>query len=411
MTDAWRVLYLLNSAGGGATQGIVDLLQGIPPDQYEAYLVVPHEPDENQAGLFSEFVQQTFVVPMTWWNRKTEGPLLWRVLTWARALIRTWGRAKPTLTLCNLIRSHQIDLVYTNTAMILEGALAARLCRVPHIWHIKEGIGQQGRVKFWLPDWLLVKIITGLSAKVLVMTRFIGSIFERHQLYGPITQVYDGVYMNHYSGDLKGAVLRHEFGILDGQLLIGMVASPSSVWKEHEVFIEMAAHLISSHSNLRFVIFGTKPQKMKNPAYNGPWKYFQALKKRVSELGLDKRLIWAGIHPEIPQMMDALDLLVHPCRIEPFGRIAIEAMAARRPVIGPSSGGIAESVINGHTGYLVTPGDAKAFANCTTKLIQDDNLRQKMGNNGLEHVAVNFSMQKNIKVITDLFSNIINHPL
>jgi glycosyltransferase involved in cell wall biosynthesis len=406
-----RVLFLMNSASGGATQGIVDLLQGIPAEQYEAYLVLPHQPDENQAALFSELVQRTFVVPMTWWNRKTEGPLLWRVLTWAHAALRTWGRAKPTITLCNLIRSNKIDLVYTSTAMILEGAIAARLCRVPHVWHIKEGIGQKGRVKFWLPDWLLVRIITGLSAEVLVMTRFIGSIFERYKLGGPITQVYDGVYLNHYAGDLKGVVLRHEFGILDGQLLIGMVASPSSIWKEHDVFIEMAAHLISRHSNLRFVVFGTEPQKMKNPAYNGPWKYFQTLKKRVSELGLDESFVWAGIHPDIPQMMAALDLLVHPCRIEPFGRIAIEAMAARHPVIGPSSGGIAEIVIDGYTGYLVTPGDAKAFAGTATKLIQDDNLRRNIGNSGFEHVAANFSMQEHIKVITDLFDNIINHPV
>lgn len=410
MMAAKRILYILNSAGGGATQGIIDLLQGISHEKFEAFVVFPHHPNDDQEAVFSDLARKTFVVPMIWWNKKTTVPLLWRMLTWIVAILQTWGRLKPTLSLYKLIRLHNIDLVYTNTSMILEGAVAAWLCRVPHIWHIKEGIGQQGRVKFWLPDWLLVKFITKLSNRTLVMTRFIGKIFVRHNLGHKTIQIYDGVYLNNYAGNLRGEELRKKIGITGDQILIGMVASPSSTWKEHIVFIDMAAHLVAMHTNLAFVIFGAQPREMKNLAYNHPWNYFLALQNRISELKLEENIVWAGLHPNIPQMMAALDFLVHPCRIEPFGRIAIEAMAARRPVIGTSSGGIAESVIDGYTGYLISPGDTLAFVKAASNLIHDDILRKTIGNNGHKHVAENFTVQEHIEVISTLFTNIINHP-
>ena len=70
---------------------------------------------------------------------------------------------------------------------------------------------------------------------------------------------------------------------------------------------------------------------------------------------------------------------MHPCDIEPFGRIAIEAMAAGTPVVGPNVGGISETVVDGETGILVAPGALDAFANATEQLIRDPSLRAKNG--------------------------------
>ena len=313
---------------------------------------------------------------------------------------------RPISSLIRLIRMWNIDLVYTNTAVTLDGALVARFCRVPHIWHIKECIGQHGRVKFVLPDPLLTRLLVALSDRVLVMSRFIGEVFERHGMTDSLVVVNDGVNLQSFAGDLNGKELRQSLGASDNELLVGMVASLSSIWKKHAIFIEMASHLAAQSPHVRFAVFGAEPEQHANSAYNRPWEYYQSLKQQVHRLGLGRRFIWAGFWRDIPQMMDAMDVLVHPCDIEPFGRVAIEAMAAQRPVVGPDRGGIAESVIDGQTGFLVPSGDVAAFADATARLVTDADLRCRMGAAGRAHVAAHFSLEQHVQQITDIYEQV-----
>lgn len=402
-----RVLYALNAAAGGATQGIVELLRGLPRDRFEAYLAVPEPPDEHQKIVFSALTCRTFIVPMRWWNRKTSLPPGWRIPLGVRDTLETWGHGRSVWSLVRLIRAQQIDLVYTNSVMTLDGALAARYCGIPHIWHLKEWFGSQARVKFWLPDSMLARFIRNFSTRVLVMTRFIGEIFERYDLRDRITVVNDGVDVTSFGQEARGGALRQSLGVTDEQFLIGMAASLSSTWKQHSVFIEMAARLVDRFPQIRFAAFGPEPQRHRNPAYNQPWRYYQGLRAQVTRLGLNDKFIWAGFHRDIPQMMDAVDVLVHPCAQEPFGRVAIEAMAAQCPVVGPNTGGIAESVIDGETGILVPAGDVSAFADATARLVSDSNLRQRMGAAGRAHAAKNFSLEQHVAQISNIYDEIL----
>jgi glycosyltransferase involved in cell wall biosynthesis len=375
----------------------------LPRSEYEAYLVIPDVPTTEQNIVFSHLAQKVFFIYMSWWNRKGELPMLWRFAIGFRSFLETWGHIRPVWSLCKLIQENQIDIVYTDTVLILDGALAAKVCGVPHIWHIKEWIGQQGRVKFWLPDRLLVKFIANLSTYVIVMTNFIGQIFDKYKAGDNVQVIYDGVDLADFQGDLGGRALRKEIGILNDRFVVAMSASLSSTWKRHEVFIKMASILTRQFPNLAFVAFGPEPRKHKNLIYNRPWKYFQDLKEKVGELGLSDRFYWAGFCSNIPQMMDAIDLLVHPCENEPFGRVAIEAMAACRPVVGPNRGGIAESVIHQSTGLLVEPSDPKAFAEGVGFLVQNSQKMREFGLNGRRHVESKFSLNGHVEKITNLY--------
>jgi len=405
-----RILYVLNASGGGATQGILELLRALPRDEYEAFLVTPDQPDERQGHIFDDLTRAWFHIPMTWWNRKDELPWHWRMLVWGRGWLKTLGHLLPLLRLCRIIRAYEVDVVHTNTVMILDGALAARLCGVPHIWHIKEWIGSQARVKFLLPDQWLVKAITGLSARVIVMTHFVGEIFFRHSAGTNVQVVYDGVNLSDFGSSDSGAALRAKLGIPPEQFLVGMSASLSATWKRHALFIEMASLLAARFSDVSFVVFGPQPRGYKNPAYNRPWHYYQSLHSKVEGLGLRRRFYWAGFCDDIPAMMDSLDVLVHPCEIEPFGRVAIEAMAAGRPVVGPSTGGIAESVVDGQTGLLVAPGDVQAFAGAVASLRTDPYRRAALADEGPSVVSRSFSIQKHMTEICQIYHLIYREP-
>lgn len=401
-----RILYVLNASGGGATQGILELLRVLPRAEYEAFLVVPDHPTASQRQAFSTLAQACFQVPMSWWNLKTDLPWYWRMLVWGRGWLRTFGHLLPVLRLCQIIRAQKIDLVYTNTVMMLDGALAARLCGVPHIWHIKEWIGAQARVKFLLPDALLVWLIAHLSARVLVMSDFIAAVFVRHGITNKLQVLYDGVNLADFDGVQRGAALREKLGIRPDQFVVGMSASLSATWKRHDVFIEMAALLAKRFPQMVFVVFGAQPQRYSNPAYNRPWQYYQSLRAMIQTSGLETSFYWAGFCNDIPAMMDALDVLVHPCDSEPFGRVAIEAMAAARPVVGPRRGGIAESVRDQVTGLLVEPENPSAFADAVAILQADADRRALFAAQGRQRAADFFSIEKHLTEICQVYQTV-----
>jgi glycosyltransferase involved in cell wall biosynthesis len=68
--------------------------------------------------------------------------------------------------------------------------------------------------------------------------------------------------------------------------------------------------------------------------------------------------------------------------VEGFGLVYLEAAANGLPIVANRVGGVAEAVSHGENGLLVEPGDQTGLTNAFARLIQDDDLREQMGNNG-----------------------------
>jgi glycosyltransferase involved in cell wall biosynthesis len=87
----------------------------------------------------------------------------------------------------------------------------------------------------------------------------------------------------------------------------------------------------------------------------------------------------------LPQLYEKADICVFPSVWpEPFGRVAVEAMAAGKPVIASRVGGLKDIVVDGKTGFLVKPGDADELAKKINILLDNPKLRDSMGKNGRE---------------------------
>jgi glycosyltransferase involved in cell wall biosynthesis len=97
-------------------------------------------------------------------------------------------------------------------------------------------------------------------------------------------------------------------------------------------------------------------------------------------------------HDKLAQLYSRADICVVPSLwAEPFGMVAVEAMASGRPVVASKIGGLADSVVDGETGYLVPPGDAAALADKLRVLLDDPQLRAEMGRRGRARVEESFS--------------------
>jgi glycosyltransferase involved in cell wall biosynthesis len=150
------------------------------------------------------------------------------------------------------------------------------------------------------------------------------------------------------------ARLRGELG-LTGKRLVG-IFSRLSPWKGQHVLIEALPRLAGVHA----LIVGD--------ALFGEMEYKTMLMRRAVELGVSDRVHWLGFRDDIPVLMRTVDLVLHTSTsAEPFGRVIVEGMLARRPVLATNRGASVELLGEGHLG-LVPPDDPTALADAIERI-------------------------------------------
>jgi glycosyltransferase involved in cell wall biosynthesis len=113
----------------------------------------------------------------------------------------------------------------------------------------------------------------------------------------------------------------------------------------------------------------------------------------VNELGMSKFISLPGrlSREVLPTYYGAADVCVVPSHYEPFGLVAVEAMASGTPVIASDVGGLQFTVVNENTGLLVPPQDVVAFSNAIDRILGNPQWRAQLGQSGNRRVMSKFS--------------------
>jgi len=106
------------------------------------------------------------------------------------------------------------------------------------------------------------------------------------------------------------------------------------------------------------------------------------LEARAAELGVSERLRLPGWSDDARSFLPTFDVFVLPSRYEGFPLSIIEAMLAGLPVVATRVGSVAEAVEDGETGFLVSPGDRTALVAVLRRLLDDPELRRRLGDAG-----------------------------
>ncbi len=135
----------------------------------------------------------------------------------------------------------------------------------------------------------------------------------------------------------------------------------------------------------------------------------QRIRGLVTELGLDAVTTFTGAiaQSELPAYYAAADMCVIPSYYEPFGLVAIEAMAAGTPVIASQVGGLQETVLDGETGLLVPIRNPEALAKAIAKLLLNPQSAQAMGAAGYQRSHSHYSQAAIAKTIHQLYESLI----
>lgn len=112
----------------------------------------------------------------------------------------------------------------------------------------------------------------------------------------------------------------------------------------------------------------------------------------------------AAYSPAWQDLYRSADIFVLPTHFEAFGLVFMEAMAAGLPVVATGINAIPEMVAHGETGFLVPPGDRHALAQSVQRLVEDRELRERMGAAGRATALAKFDAQANFARLEALFA-------
>jgi len=133
----------------------------------------------------------------------------------------------------------------------------------------------------------------------------------------------------------------------------------------------------------------------------------------VKELGMSHLTIFPGrLNQEtLPTYYAAADVCIVPSHYEPFGLVAIEAMASGTPVIASDVGGLQFTVVHEETGLLVPAKDAPAFANAIDRILLNPEWRDKLGQAGRKRVETKFSWDGVATQLSELYTRIMQQSV
>lgn len=365
-----RVLYLDHSPEiiGGGQISLLALMQHLDHRQYSPLCACP------PGGSLAAAARQKGIEV-----REVEMPplRLGAVLPAMRAMMR----------LCWLVRREWIALIHANgSRCMFYAGVAGKLARVPVVWHVRvsESDGWWDRVLAWL------------ATRIIAISRAVASRLAFLATGEKLCLIYNGVDVQLYA-QADGTVLRRSLGYGD-RPLVGMVGRLTPE-KDHETYLRAAALVAARWPRARFLIVGEDPEPQQQRR--------RTLEALAAESGLAGKVIFTGPRQDIPQVLAALDVLVHCAHREAFGRVLVEAMATGKPVVATRVGGIPEVVEDGQTGVLVNRGDAGGIARAIEGLIGDPATARALGEAGQRRAQERFSIVAHVARVEALYGELL----
>jgi glycosyltransferase involved in cell wall biosynthesis len=194
---------------------------------------------------------------------------------------------------------------------------------------------------------------------------------------------------------------RRRLGLTPAQPVLGVIGQLTP-WKAQSDAILAAAELVSRWPDLRLLVAGSVKFRAAATRYDNAG-YLASLHRLVQDLELGRHVRFLGEREDVPEVLRALDVLLVPSWEEPFGRVVIEAMAMRTPVVATSVGGPAEVISDGVDGLLRQPCYPPGWAAAVADLLADGAWRESMGRAGRAKVERRFDQRAHVARITEIY--------
>lgn len=297
---------------------------------------------------------------------------------------------------CNLLAAYyismiakksKIDLIHTNSSAVNVGALAAKISKIPHIWHIREFLKEDYNLEFKSGWKKSVDFINNNSDVVIAISDKIAEKYKNDVEKGKLRTIYNGI-------SLKDVYLTRE--AVSNQLnqvvllLVGVIIPNKG---QEEAILAVKKLVDEGFTNVVLNIVG-----------DGDYK--PTLEIMVVELNLKNNIKFLGYISDVNEVRANSNIALMCSKAEAFGRTTIEAMLAKLPVVGANSGATSELIINGETGYLYEQGNYIDLADKIKQLLIDFDKINQFGLQGYERAKKYFTADRNAMEIMQIYNEV-----
>jgi glycosyltransferase involved in cell wall biosynthesis len=286
-----------------------------------------------------------------------------------------------------LIRERRIELVHSNTSVVLGGAAAAAVARVPHVWHVREIYTRFGGA------WPAYRTLLSRAAALPCVSAAVAAQFATPRA----RVIHDGLAVDAHRAARTQARAALS---LPGDAPVIAVLGRISDWKGQDVLVRaLAEQPLASTGALGLIAGDTWP---------GAEERRDAVLSLARALNVADRVHLVGFREDVENVYGAADVVAVPStEPDPLPNAALEAAAAGCAVIASAHGGLPEIISDGVTGRLVTPRDAAALARAAAELIADPPLREQLGAAAAADVRERFAPQRLLDAIQALYDELL----
>lgn len=362
-----KILFLSHSQelNGGAEKSLFELVKDTKKHGYDPVLILPGK------GLFeknaSELGITTYVVSFPWW---------------ARVSGQTIGEQSASesffVEILEILQKESPLLCVTNTIVVPWLAYAAAITRIKHVWIAREfGNGDHG-LSFNVSSDSLYRAMGLLSEKVFCNSKATKDFFAT---VVPTDSSIDVI----YPFVPKPKVSATNSSSQSGKFRICLVGQIKKSKGQLEAV--RAFNILNKKGldlDLELVLVGGV----------GEYQYVEKIKKYISQNKLEDQVIFTGFLNNPADIVSQSNLLLVCSNNEAFGRVTIEAMYAKKPIVAAASGGTLEIVENNKNGILYKPGDSHHLAAQIQRIINDPKWGEALGKMASDSALSRFSLQQ-----------------
>ena len=368
------VLHLLTGrVFGGAEEHALSILTAINEYGFQPCLAAPGaliaamEPSLSDAGVKC--------LPLEFSSRLD-------VLTGAR-LLRFIRRENISILHCHLFTA---SLFGAGIARMAGVGAVLETCHGPEVWRMGKGL----RASFWV-DRQVGRLVDKYIA--------VSHAAERHLVgnkrvpKNKIRVIQNGRDLDRFApaNVNRRSATRAALGLGDAPAILTMARLDEQ--KGHRHLIDAIAIVAERRPNLVTLLAGDGPLE-------------RSLRAQCAALGLTDRVRFLGYRRDVPELLEAADLVVLPSLYEGLPLVAIEALAAARPMVATEVDGTPEVVIHERTGLLVPPANPVALAGAIERLLNDSALAARLASEGRRFVHENFAVRRQIEQTAALYSEL-----
>lgn len=290
------------------------------------------------------------------------------------------------------LKKNMISLVHLNNSILYnhDWMLAARISGIKCITH-ERGINE----KFPFAARYFGR---RLQAIICISNAVQVNLHEKIRLTNSLV-IHNGLDPTDMKVTMEPEKVRRMYGIEPHDHVIGVVGNIKA-WKGQDVAIKALSLIRQRFDEVKCFFVGDTSRD--------DLSFADEVRRLVDEFNLKNNVIFTGFQKNVANFINAMDVVIHTSVLpEPFGRVILEPMALKKPVIATNIGAPPEIIVDRKTGLLVPPRDPFSLSEAVALLLENPIRAKGMGEEGYSRLVDNFSLAKNISKTTTLYDRLL----